>query len=772
MSEVSVVSLRMRPVWAVAFILPLAACSDEPSGPEPVAEVEVTAAATTLMVGETTQLSVTLRDAGGNVLTGRPVTYESSNQSVATVSSAGVVTAVSTGTASVSATSEGSSASVQITVQAATAPAVSEIAPATLRPGEPATITGENFSPSPSANFVTIGGELATVTAATTTSLTITVPANLCVAPGNAPVVVRVGSQSSAPVQHAVEVGGEPFTPPTGRMVLLQSTADLCLRFPATGANEAYAIGVQSAASSAGTLTEVAVAGSAAGSGGGAVAPFPSLRPPSGLAAGVMRDLLMSPNARRWAAHRAAEQRIRAADRMLLPLARALAAERRGLPGALQAARAGSIPADVAVGDTVPIRVPDLDNVCSQFTEIRTVVRVIGERGVWLDDVGNPTGGFDLNDFEQLSQRFDDQIYETNVDWFGEPTDFDANERIVIVATKEVNRQGDSPPLGFVTSADLFPRTTCATSDFGEIYYGRSADPAGEFGPVYPDSTARQDAVQLIAHEFTHIIQFGRRIENPQAAGFQTAWELEGQATLAEEVNGHVATGRTEGQNYGYDVAWTGFLDNAIPSPFPWYADAFFDMIIYFGLNFDGNEFFRTQGAPERCSWLGRESEGNAGPCLRGREVYGVSWSFLRYLTDHYAASAGGGPAFHRRLIDGNASGFINVSQTLGVDISEVLAQWSASLWLDDRFTGMDPILTFPSWNLVQIVDEGLIEEAHLQPRMRGFTSFDDAVGVRGGSTAYYTLSGGNRPATYVRFRGADGGALPAHMQVWVVRTR
>jgi hypothetical protein len=154
--------------------------------------------------------------------------------------------------------------------------------------------------------------------------------------------------------------------------------------------------------------------------------------------------------------------------------------------------------------------------------------------------------------------------------------------------------------------------------------------------------------------------------------------------------------------------------------------------------------------------------------------VYGVPWSFLRFLTDHYAPAVGGGPAFHRALINGTGAGFNNLSNALNgsVPITEALARWSASLWVDDRFSGMEETITFPSWNLVDIVDEGLIEPAHLEPRARTFSTFADSVSVRGGSTAYFTISGGNRPSTFLRFRSAEGATLPAHMQVWVVRTR
>jgi uncharacterized protein YjdB len=57
-----------------------------------------------------------LKDANGNVLTGRTVTWASSNTGVATVSSSGLATALLVGTATITATSEGKSGSGTITV--------------------------------------------------------------------------------------------------------------------------------------------------------------------------------------------------------------------------------------------------------------------------------------------------------------------------------------------------------------------------------------------------------------------------------------------------------------------------------------------------------------------------------------------------------------------------------------------------------------------------------------------------------------------------------
>ena len=76
----------------------------------------VTLGATSLVTGQTTTASAVLRDAGGNVLTGRTVAWTSSAPSVATVSTTGSVSAFGAGTATILATSEGQSGSALLTV--------------------------------------------------------------------------------------------------------------------------------------------------------------------------------------------------------------------------------------------------------------------------------------------------------------------------------------------------------------------------------------------------------------------------------------------------------------------------------------------------------------------------------------------------------------------------------------------------------------------------------------------------------------------------------
>jgi len=84
--------------------------------PAPVASVTVSPATASLMVGGTQQLTATLRDASGNVLTGRVITWATSAAAVATVNGSGLVSGVAAGTATVTATSEGSRDSAAVVV--------------------------------------------------------------------------------------------------------------------------------------------------------------------------------------------------------------------------------------------------------------------------------------------------------------------------------------------------------------------------------------------------------------------------------------------------------------------------------------------------------------------------------------------------------------------------------------------------------------------------------------------------------------------------------
>src|SRR5688500_18463443 len=93
----------------------LAGC-DDPARSEPVAAVELRGPEPYVELGGTLQFTAMVADAQGNPLSGRRVTWESSNPGVASVQD-GVVTGRALGTATIRAASGGVMDSVQVTVE-------------------------------------------------------------------------------------------------------------------------------------------------------------------------------------------------------------------------------------------------------------------------------------------------------------------------------------------------------------------------------------------------------------------------------------------------------------------------------------------------------------------------------------------------------------------------------------------------------------------------------------------------------------------------------
>src|SRR6266851_5772709 len=132
---------RTKTLLLAAAMLMGIACKDStsppaPAGPPAVASVTVAPSPGTLPVGSTAQLTATTKDSAGNVLTGRAVTWASSNTVVATVSATGLVTGVAVGSATITATSEGKNGTAAVAVTAPPVPVASvTVAPATVLVG-------------------------------------------------------------------------------------------------------------------------------------------------------------------------------------------------------------------------------------------------------------------------------------------------------------------------------------------------------------------------------------------------------------------------------------------------------------------------------------------------------------------------------------------------------------------------------------------------------------------------------------------------------------
>lgn len=150
-----------------------------PPPPVPVATVAISPVSASLVPAQSVSLTVTLQDASGNTLTGRPVTWQSSSEAVAIVNTAGTVTAVAPGSATITATSEGKDGTRLITVvdgammttaggtvnassgdvslvfpaNAITTPTAITVAPASNPPSAAGLVSGTAYELGPSGTF-------------------------------------------------------------------------------------------------------------------------------------------------------------------------------------------------------------------------------------------------------------------------------------------------------------------------------------------------------------------------------------------------------------------------------------------------------------------------------------------------------------------------------------------------------------------------------------------------------------------------------------------
>ena len=116
-------------VLLFAFII--ASCGDGPSEPETPVATSVTISPNGLLldsIGSTVQLSGSVYDQNGGRMSGTAVTWNSSVPSVAAVNSTGLVTAVNTGSSSITATAGTAFAAVSVTVDCGPANVIMESA--------------------------------------------------------------------------------------------------------------------------------------------------------------------------------------------------------------------------------------------------------------------------------------------------------------------------------------------------------------------------------------------------------------------------------------------------------------------------------------------------------------------------------------------------------------------------------------------------------------------------------------------------------------------
>lgn len=656
-----------------------------------------------------------------------------------------------------------------------TAPAIFAITPATLRPGEEATIRGDRFAAEPGDNMVTVAGVAVTVSSASRNRLIVRLPetSHFDCAPTRAvDVVVKVGDAAASRVQPlAVARPLEPLT--RGQYLNLTTAADaVCNEIPLTGGKylvSVYNIETSALSSSSFRLRgEASPALSSMGGTGGqtnvrgvfhneSAVSSPGL---NGINRGGLtygRDVPLNAGAAKHISHLDAHLSVLEENRKLM--------ERLGPPRAgdravsvpkARSVEPRAVPQSLSVGDIVEMRFPNLFNSdCVEFPTLQTRVAYAGEKTVILEDVRSPLAGTLDEYFREIGEEYEEIILPVIEEYFGDPSAFHLTKggdtRLRMVFTPEVNAIGREVG-GFVTARDFYDRSECPVSNEVPAFYARV--PLGiEQDWIYDDLNGAKRLLSAgIAHEVKHLASFAAKLIND--APLEQSWLEEGTAHIAVELYGR--------ERYGY--AWRG--------------ETKYQNSIYCEFR---PELPECGAAPmvmwHPFLWFGRYLEDTASRSVLGGTVpldgtvYGSAWSFVRWALDHHAVSES---EFLRALVqDTERRGVANLLARTGVSFTELLGPWSLSLYWDEPSA---PGLSFLSWD-VRDVFNGLFEDGYasgrypLRPLETGFGSFSLAVDeLRGGSAALFLIQGTQEGSQLLQLQGYDGGQPPASLRIAILR--
>jgi len=726
--------------------------------------------------GESTTLTAKVYDNAGRELTGRTVAWSSAVPTIATITNAGVVTGVATGSAFIRAESEGKRDSVPLRVRSLTPPTIAATAPATWTPGATATIDGTNFSTNAAANEVYISGARATVTAATATRLTITVPAAAqlpCLPTGPTPIVVVVNGDSasgSAGLQMATA-----RTLAAGQSLLLTSQNDiLCNEFSGTGGT--YLITAFNSAESPNTRSNFSVIGAATTATAAQVltarSPFvqPALQGvPLRLPAVLERRL------KQQHTHLdilETERRFMSGRRNPV----ALRQQRAKLTGSARlAAAAAPVP---NVGDMLNLRMRrTLDDILT-FDNIRGRVVYVGPKLVIVEDSAAPLARTMDAEFDKIGREFDTQMYGF-LSYFGDPLAVDsltdANGRLIAVFSRRVNQYRNGEILGFVTICDFFdntgpPEDICPSSNVGEYFYAIVPDPNATNG--FNVEQWRRFMRGTLIHEAKHITAYSERLLRALSTNIvvlEESWLEEATAQQAAELWARAV----------YGIQWK--------SDAGWAAGPRCDYAPIGAVCTDPVEgilghfvwLYQYYDQQERKSMLSSANSDGS--------IYGSSWSFARWVTDTYGSNES---AFLRSLVQVSERGVTNISGRAGRPFAELLGYWSLAS-LADNYPGVsfsDPRLQLVSWNsrdlfsamnqFLRFSDGRVAFPKPFPLTIRPVTfgnwtpASQDVIALSGGSFAAWELTGAQTRPQVLGLRGVGGGAPPANVGLAIVRVQ
>ncbi len=425
-------------------------------------------------------------------------------------------------------------------------------------------------------------------------------------------------------------------------------------------------------------------------------------------------------------------------------------------PAGGTAVSASAIPATAQVGDLVTMNVSA--GFCTSPVYHGMRVAAIGSKSIVLADTLNPVGGFSAADYSRIATNFDTLVYSLDVSAFGAPSDMDGNGKVAILFTRTVNELVNSTSGyyvgGFFNPRDLFPQkgaTTaedCPGSNEGEMFYMLVPAPTpGINGVIHTAGFVDSLTPSVLAHEFQHLINGGRRIYvNSGATSFEESWLNEGLSHIAEELLYY----RESKMSPRSDLDDNAIRVNNRSVYGYWKSDA--------SSNFA--RYLQYLQSPESNTPYANDD------ALATR---GASWSFLRYATDRLYPADG---TVWQRFDNATTTGLATLTSVFGQDPTTLFRDWAVSNYLDDLGVSNDPRFQQASWNLRSIFANTYV---NIPVYPLKTTLLADQVKsdfqIRGGSAAYVRFSALAGKEALLTL--TSGGAAPSTpFQFVLVRTK
>lgn len=381
-----------------------------------------------------------------------------------------------------------------------------------------------------------------------------------------------------------------------------------------------------------------------------------------------------------------------------------------------------------AVGDRRTFKVL---NAQRTFDEVTAVVRRVSRRAVFYIDESAPGGGYSDSELETLAAYFDEAIHPTVTGAFGQESDLDGNDRVVVLFTPTVNRLtprgSDGFVGGFFFGLDLLAGRE--GSNRGEIFYSLVPDPAGTLSDPRPVARLMEAVPAVLAHEFQHMVHFNQRVLRLSAPTNEALWLSEGLAQMAEELVARFYEDRDAGTT---ELFRRGNQDRA-------------------------GRYLADPGAVSLLVGLGQGS----------LEERGAGWLFTLYLADRFGADVLG------RLIATTRTGVSNVEAVTGAAFEETLMDWWSALYLDGlggTYLGRPYAFEYPTVRLRTLLGPYY----RLAPVTVGPESFARERSLWSAAAAHYILRTPNQGSTTLRWSGASGGEAPprSELRMRIVRLR